>query len=130
MKWFKKYMILGVAVVLLSAMLQTYICSTFCSIGSQWVSHHDKPEKTCCPPSNGENKDKDCQADHMVFLNSVGQFHAYDSAQLDIVYECDLIIYQQNNSNFISYINTNYFSSFHPPPPKYGIPVLVNSFLI
>jgi len=130
MKGLRSYMTQGLAVVLLTAILQTYICSTFCSIKSQFISHQEKAENNCCSPEKGDPKNNDCQQDHMAFLQTIGQFHAYDSPPLEKVFECDLINVPQIDIHYISYNNQEFATGFHPPPPKDGISVLVQSFLI
>ncbi len=127
----RSYMIKGVAAILLAAILQTYICSTFCSIESQCMTHHEKIEKNCCSKEESrQSENKDCQKDHMAFLKTVGQFHAYDAPPLEKVFECDLINFPQIDIHYISYNNQEFATGFHPPPPKDGISVLVQSFLI
>ena len=131
MKGLRSYMTQGLAVVLLTAILQTYICSAFCSIESQCISHHGKIEKNCCAnEESGHGEKNDCQKDHLAFLKTVGQFHAYDTTPLEKAFECDLISFNQIDEKEISLNNADYFTGFHPPPPKDGIPVIIQSFLI
>lgn len=131
MKGIGSYIPRGIAVILLTAILQTYACSTFCSIESQCISHHEKIEKNCCSnEESGQGEKNDCQKDHLAFLKTVGQFHAYYSTPLEKVFECDLIFFHQIDVKDISLNNANYFTGFHPPPPKDGIPVIIQSFLI
>lgn len=119
------------AVVLLAAIFQTYICSTFCSFDGQCLPQRDKVEKDCCSHEHKEQShDHDCQKDHMAFLKTVGQYHSYDICTADKIFECDLIKFYQDDPQYISFNGEEFFTGFHPPPPKNGIPVLVQSFLI
>jgi len=122
------------AAVLLAAVLHTYICSAFCSIKDQFLSHQETIVDACCTHEHDDQGEqdhkKDCQQDHMAFLKTVGQFHSYDQCPLDKVFECELINLYQKDFNIISLNQDEFFIDFHPPPPKTGIPVLVQSFLI
>ena len=130
------YIIRGIMLILLAAILQTYVCSALCSIENSCISISKPIEKDCCHhDENGQKEgsdDGDCQKDHMAFLQTIGQFHSYDAViitkvfqQVDIInVHTDLFTYLPSDSKIFA------FTGFRPPPPKDGIPVIVQSFLI
>lgn len=126
----------GIMLILLAAILQTYVCSALCSIENNCLTINKPVEKDCCHhEENGQKKgsdDGDCQKDHMAFLKTVGQFHSYDAISIAKVFQqVDLYNVHKDLFEYIpSDSKTFAFTGFRPPPPKDGIPVIVQSFLI
>jgi len=133
----QRYIMKGFGLIILASILQSYVCSGLCSIKLSDCEEEMKPIHDCCKSAIAQESDNDkgetdCQDEHFVFLQTLGQFHSFSAVNLNPIF---LVL----DNTFPSYaIPSEYFSQntiavytgFVPPPPKDGIPVFIQSFLI
>jgi len=136
MKGLKSNILKFVALMLIATTLQSYACSSFCSIEASACCAQEQPKADCCHPNNpvSEHSEKsgDCQKEHFDYFNTIGQFHSKNQLAVNIailpieITTASIALKPLSVSNNLMPA----FTGFHPPPPKYGMPVLVSSFLI
>ncbi|MBK7036070.1 MAG: hypothetical protein IPI31_12800 [Bacteroidetes bacterium] len=133
----KRYIMKGFGLIILASVLQSYACSGLCSTKLSDCEEELKPKHDCCnraiPLESDNDKDKsDCQDDHFVFLQTLGQFHSFNAFNLDkpfFVADISISIFQVT-SVYFSQNTVAVYTGFVPPPPKDGIPIFIQSFLI
>jgi len=125
-----------IGVFLLISILQTYVCSFLCASESLASGRQKEMTHDCCSKSNNQgakhHDEGNCQKDHLAFFQTISQFHSKDHVSASsVMLQLEPIELRKisvpvvsNGSHFTA------FTGFHPPPPKDGIPVLVQSFLI
>lgn len=129
-------MVKGLSFLMLITILETYVCSGLCI--SDLYMCCDKSAAAvadCCKsqqPENNQEGKTDCQDQHLAFFQTIGQFHSIDVVQL---FQPPFISELYSSSTPILKENKNqteiaFFTGFHPPPPKDGISVFVQTFLI
>lgn len=127
----------GLGLIILASLLQSYACSGLCSVNLSGCGEEKQQLSDCCsrPVSITDNQEKpepDCQEEHFAFLQTLAQFHSYNTFEiteivsvLDNAFSTIVVLPVQTNLSTIQV-----FTGFVPPPPKDGIPVFIRSFLI
>lgn len=126
----------SMACLLLTVMLYMHLCSALCAIGSVGSSVKEDDEnykKSCCTEEkDADGKKHDCQDMHLSFFNTTGQFAFEKTVDVIKVFHTffavvtPLFIIQpvEANKNILA------CNGFHPPPPKAGIRIFIQSFQI
>ncbi len=127
----------GLGLIILASLFQSYACSGLCSVNLTGCGEEKQQLSDCCsrPASTTDNQEEpepDCQEEHFAFLQTLAQFHSFST------FEITQIVSVLDNGfstsvglpMFTNYSTIQVFTGFVPPPPKDGIPVLIQSFLI
>ncbi len=124
------------ASLLIVVMLHAHVCAALCASGL-YSCCNEKSDcckeklKSCCDKSEKKEKHDDCQKDHLAFFGTIGQYHFIKSIDTKVFHPpvsilISKIIKQPVISSDIKFA----YTGFHPPPPKDGIRVLIQNFLI
>lgn len=132
----RSYLLKAIGLVLLASILQSYACSAFCSINNASSCAEEQIVADCCHPEgsaqNSTEHSGDCQKEHFSYFHTIGQFHS--KAPLALAKSCLPIDISFEAIDFNPFNNSTnkivVFTSFRPPPPKDGVPVLISSFRI
>ena len=115
-----------------------HLCSALCATGSDGCcgkedndNHHDK-KTSGSHEEKSDGKDKDCQDMHFAYFNVTGQFA---QAKADISFKAFQPLVAVVTPLFIiqpveATQNSFAYNTFHPPPLKVDLRILIQSFQI
>ena len=132
----KSHISTSIVYLLLTVMLYMHLCSALCATGAGGCcdkADNDNFKKSCCSDDNkSDEKDHDCQALHLSFFNTTGQFQSEKSDSAVKVFPnliavftplLNILLVSQNEDVFA-------YNGFHPPPPKANIRIFIQCFQI
>ena len=119
---------------LLAAILYMHVCSVWCALGSGCnnLSITEQQSKSCCAQKQKSSGSNDCQAEHLAFFNATGQYFtdiSKDPAK-GVYSVSDITTPESVHQISSDHITVVEYNGFHPPPPKAGIRIMIQSFQI
>ena len=113
-----------------------HLCSALCATGVGGCcgkEDNDNCKKSCCSDEKkSDEKDHDCQALHLSFFNTTGQFQSEKSVDGVKVFPSLVAVFNPL-LNILPVSQNKYafaYNGFHPPPPKADIRIFIQSFQI
>ena len=133
------YISKGIGHLLLASMLYMHLCSAWCATGysgccgREQATHKEQCHKSCCNKSENHSTGdaKDCQAAHVAFFTTTGQF--FSGFSKEIPKTLDILISTLSPQKSLPASHAEIivaFNGFDPPPPKEEVRILINSFQI
>lgn len=126
----------SIGYLLLAVVFYMHVCSALCATGAHGCcgkEDNDHDKKECCKHENKSNgKEHDCQDMHLSFFYTTGQFSqikadvSFKQIQSLVAVVPPLFIVAPATTSKSIFA----CSGFHPPPPKAGIRIFIQSFQI
>ncbi len=100
------------------------------SCGTQSIT--ERQSKSCCEQNQKTDGSNDCQAEHLAFFNATGQYFTDFSKNITNAFHN---IQHLTTPEIVLQISSDHqtveeYNGFHPPPPKAGIRIMIQSFQI
>ena len=119
--------------VVVLVILHTHLCSFRCSIGLFACCNEGDTEEPVQKSGSCHHEDSsgNCQGNHLAFFKTIGQYHflqadtVTDLQSLIAVLFSDQIFYPKD-----IFHTAEIYTGFHPPPPKAGTRIIIQSFQI
>lgn len=130
----------GIALLLLTVMVESMYCSAVCAIGISSCCNEMKAgkkdcckNKSCCSqePMCGKQENS-CQKNHVSFFKTVGKyFTANELTEFNVFQLLPAITFRALNLEAIqNHFSSFYNTGFHPPPASGETRILIRSFQI